>query len=703
MNKNKHMSTGTKTIFLVIFSSTLFILLFLSVLYYTIKQENEFYTIAQNQYENEISSLLELNDESKIAKVVDGTFWDELVSYTKTKDSVWFEESFLPSLENYNCDYISAYGLNAKLIGKVSNDKIRLNDFVPEESVEKLYKSKFAKFFLKTTDGVVIVFGATIHPSNDPKKKKYKPSGYLFMASVLDKDYFNRLEKISSSKIYVGEEKRSAENKEFIYVERHLLDYQNKEIAHLVFERPFHVNFKTTKIILLIINIAFVINLLFHLYFSRKWIFAPLKLITRILETKNKLAISKLKESSGEFAYIGNLFDENLFQSRQLEKAKIKAEESDLLKTAFLTNLSHEIRTPMNAIVGFSDLLENEKLGELEKVEYLNIIKQSGKNLVSIIDDLVEMSKIDSNQITPNYTSVNIEECLTELYHAIKITIPKEKNIDFRLIKDENLVDATILTDEIKLKQILINLITNAIKFTHEGFISFGFKTDLKKKIVTFSVQDTGIGIAEEQQTVVFDRFRRIDGDYSIKVVGLGLGLAISKAYVEMLGGTISIQSKVNQGSTFTFSIPLILDENKKIKAIENQGNTSSQPNIRATILIAEDDNINFLLIEKILQLKNHNIIRAKNGLEAVEICRTNTKVDLVLMDIKMPEMNGYEAIEVIKNRRPELPIIAQTAYSSVEEQEKIKTAGFTNYITKPINKQALFDAIAAALNSAYE
>jgi signal transduction histidine kinase/CheY-like chemotaxis protein len=697
-DKNSYVSTRTKTIFLVILSSTLFILLFLSVLYYTIKQENEFYNVAQKQYANEINSLLVLNDESKISNVVDVTFWDDFVNFTKTKDKVWFDENISVSLNNYKSDYLGVYGLDGKLIAKESNSKIKLADFVPKESMRQLYQSKFIKFFIRTTDGVVQVVGATIHPSNDPMKKKYEPSGYFFMASVLDQDYFKKLEKISSSKIYIGKENAGSENKEFIYVDKHLINYQNKEVAHLVFERPFNVNFKSTKIILLIINIAFIINLLFNLYFSRKWIFAPLKLITRILETKNKVAILKLKEASGEFAYIGNLFDENLFQSRQLEKAKSKAEESDRLKTAFLTNLSHEIRTPMNAIVGFSDLLENEKLEELEKLEYLNIIKQSGKNLVSIIDDLVEMSKIDSNQIAPNYTSINIKECLKELYQAIKITIPKEKNIDFRLINEENLVNQAILTDEIKVKQIIINLITNAIKFTHQGFISFGFKMDLENKTITFSVQDTGIGIEAEQQAVVFDRFRRIDGDYSIKVGGLGLGLAISKAYVEMLGGTISIQSKVNVGSTFAFTIPLILDESQKGTNKENLVDTNAQHTANASILVAEDDNINFLLIEKILQLKKHNIIRAKNGLEAVEICATNNNIDLVLMDIKMPELSGYEAIERIKKVKPALPIIAQTAYSSVEEKEKIKAAGFTSYITKPINKEALFDAIAAVL-----
>ena len=386
-------------------------------------------------------------------------------------------------------------------------------------------------------------------------------------------------------------------------------------------------------------------------------------------------------------------------QKQQLEFSKQKAEESDNLKSAFLTNLSHEIRTPMNAIVGFSDLLNNPKLSNKERLEYLGIIAQSGSNLVSIIDDLVEMSKIDAKQIAPNYSSVNLESCLNELYNQIKITIPKEKTIDFELIKSENPIANRILTDEIKLKQIVINLITNAIKFTENGFVTFEYAVNIKKSTISFIINDTGLGIDDAHQEIIFDRFRRIDGDYAIKVGGLGLGLAISKAYIEMLGGTISLQSKVGVGSRFLFTIPLIFDKNESNTSsiLVNQKN-AEQITGNETILVAEDDNINFLLLEKIMQLKNYKIIRAKNGQEAVAICRDNKNIDLVLMDIKMPILSGYEALAKIKVFRPELPIIAQTAYSSSEDQEKMEQAGFINYITKPINKEKLFEIIAETL-----
>jgi CheY-like chemotaxis protein/two-component sensor histidine kinase len=383
-----------------------------------------------------------------------------------------------------------------------------------------------------------------------------------------------------------------------------------------------------------------------------------------------------------------------------LEKAKAKAEESDKLKSSFLTNLSHEIRTPMNAILGFTDLLNETDLNETDRLEYLKIISKSGTNLVSIIDDLIEMSKIDANQIMPNYTNVNLESCIYELYETIKVGIPHSREIDFFIIENHNPAAYSVITDEIKLKQIIINLITNAIKFTDQGFVAFGYVIDEEKAEVKFTIKDSGLGIEKNKHKYIFDRFKRIDGDMSIKAGGLGLGLAISKAYVEMLGGVITLESNVGKGSVFSFSIPLKINEigKKTVQPIYNIAVSKEEES--ATILIAEDDNINFILLQKIMQFKNHTIIRAINGQEAVEICRNNPNIDLVLMDIKMPVMNGFEALEKIKHFQPELPIIAQTAYSSNEDKKKIEQAGFFGYITKPINRENLFEMIEKAFQA---
>jgi signal transduction histidine kinase len=471
-----------------------------------------------------------------------------------------------------------------------------------------------------------------------------------------------------------------------------LLDAKNSQYEH-----EFSMSFCTIKNSLLLLSVLVFISLTAYLVFVRNNLFHPIKLITNALETGSKKCIKLLKTIPGEFSYIGNLFQDNDNHKYELISAKIKAEESERLKSTFLENLSHEIRTPMNAIIGFTDLMLTTGLNEDEKKEYLSIIHKSGIGLISIIEDLIEMSKIDTNQIVPNYTDIDLEKCLIELYNTIKVDIPKSKNIDFYIIESKTRLFYNVKVDEVKLKQIIINLVYNAIKFTEEGYVSFGYEIldEGELDFIEFTIKDTGIGISKENQKTIFERFKRVESDLTIEKGGLGLGLAITKAYVEMMGGTISICSNQNKGTIFTFKIPLKYDKTNKIdvqkisdRQLEMQLNTK-------TILIAEDDNINFLLIKKMLQVTNHEIIRAENGQVAVAIALENPAIDIVLMDIKMPIMNGYEAFEKITEIRPDLPIIAQTAHASEEDKEKVNTLGFTDYITKPINKELLLEMVS--------
>ena len=469
------------------------------------------------------------------------------------------------------------------------------------------------------------------------------------------------------------------------------------DAKNVQYEHEFYMSFSSIKNSLLLSLVLVFISLTAYLVFVRKHLFHPVKLITSALETGNKKCIKLLKNIPGEFSYIGNLFQDNDNHKFELVSAKIKAEESERLKSTFLENLSHEIRTPMNAIIGFTDLMLTTNLSEDEKKEYLSIIHKSGTSLVSIIEDLIEMSKIDTNQIEPNYTDIDLEKCLIELYNTIKVDIPKSKKIDFYIIESTTRLFYNVKVDEVKLKQIIINLLYNAIKFTDGGYVAFGYEIIEEGELdfIEFTIKDTGIGISKENQKTIFDRFKRVESNLTIEKGGLGLGLAITKAYVEMMGGTISIHSNQNNGTIFTFRIPLKYDKTNKIDVqkvsdiqLEMQLNTK-------TILIAEDDNINFLLIKKMLQVTNHEIIRAENGQIAVDIALENPTIDIVLMDIKMPVMNGYEAFEKITAIRPNLPIIAQTAHASEEDKDKVAVFGFTDYITKPINKELLLEMVS--------
>jgi signal transduction histidine kinase/ActR/RegA family two-component response regulator len=693
--------TYPKILLLIFSSSIFFIILYFSLYYYTKQVEKQAYNNSKEQFNNEVNKLLVLDSKPITVAINNDTNWDEFVDFIRTRDANWYNETIGNELNIYKADYMGAYDVSGNFIIRIASPKIKTADFIPKRAIEVLLKSGLSRFYMKIPEGYIEVTGASIHPSNDPLKNKTKPSGYFFVARLLDKAFLADLEKLTNSEIrFIDYKQQDNIRKHKIFATVDLKDSENNSAAKLLFERSFAVYFENTIDVLYLIFLAFFINLIVNLFYTRKLVYYPLDLITKVLETGNKKAIRKLKGTSGEFRYIGNLFEENTNQKIELVKAKLKAEEGDRLKSSFLANLSHEIRTPMNAISGFTELIINTKLKKEEQLEYLKVIDKSGRNLVSIIDDLIEMSKIDSNQILPNYTNVNLESCMNELHETIKITIPKSKKIDFKIIENQSAVAYNIITDETKLKQVIVNLVTNAIKFTDKGYVAFGYAIDEKNSMINFSVKDTGFGIDDNNQKHIFDRFKRVDNDASIKAGGLGLGLAISKAYVEMMGGTISLQSQVGEGSEFTFSIPLLYADSQKIVVLPMDTVEVSKGDEDGTLLIAEDDNINFLLLQKIMQSSNYKIIRAVNGQEAVDICISDPNIDLVLMDIKMPVMNGFEALEKIRAIRPELVIVAQTAYASSDDEERIMKAGFFGYITKPINREKLFELINEILKN---
>lgn len=694
------LTTYFKLVVLIIGISSLFILLFSSLYLYTEQQENDVFKANSNQYKTEINRLFDFNSKTQIVTINDLTYWDALVDFTQTKDTIWFKEYVVNEFPTYEVDYIAVYGLDKKYITSIANSNCSTKDFIPEEAMRKLYKTKFIRFYMKIPEGIVEVFGGTIHASNDPEKTKTKPSGYMFMVRLLDKTYFKNLEDICSSKIIFFDDldtEKTGNKKVTSLID--LKDSENRVVARLLFSRPSYLNFERTKELLLIIVITTMIGLIAAIYYSRKWVYRPLRLVTNILESDREISIKLLKKEPGEFGYIGNLFEDHRKNRFQLEKSKEKAEESDKLKSTFLANLSHEIRTPMNAIIGFSDLLLNESLSEDLKRKYLKIISSSGKSLVSIIEDLIEMSKIDAKLITPNYKGLDIEKCIKELYNTLKVTIPEDKSINFYIVKSTDVLENNVLTDEVKLKQIIVNLLTNAIKFTDSGYVAFGYSIIKDKQLLEFRVEDTGIGISKKDLKVVFDRFRRVDDDYSISLSGLGLGLSISKAYVEMLGGKINVESVYSGGSIFKFTIPLIYDKESIGNSNENKGTLTGNSEAK-TILVAEDDNINYLLLKTILELKKHTVLRARNGQEVIEMFASNTTIDLIFMDIKMPVLDGYEAFEIIKKQNPNQIVIAQTAHSSAEVKEKIMKAGFSGYITKPLDKEKIHELISQVFNS---
>ena len=700
--KSISLTTYKKLILLITILGGLFTVMYIALFYYIGQQESIVQKNAVSQLNNEARSLFDLKSEPLVSTITDLTYWDKFVEYFDNLDEDWFDEDVASVIDSYDIDYVEVYDINTRSLRSQSTENIESKNFIPPYAFKLLDEKKFLKFHMKIPEGIVEVMGATVHPTNDPEKTDTDPSGYFFISRLLNTEYTDNLEEISGASVRISEDSGTNvqlpnEEEPVAYIP--LLNWNNEEVAQLIFLRPTNIQFETTKQLFYIILLAFLINLLLIIYFSKKWVYKPLRLITKILKKKDKKAIKHLKTVPGEFGEIGDLFDISNQQNEALIKAKDKAEEGDRLKMAFLTNLSHEIRTPMNAVLGFSDLLNDTNLSGKERLEYIEIIRKSGKNLVLIIDDLIEMSKIDSDQIEPNYAPINLQNSLKEIYESVKITIEKHKLIDFQLELPEIPIEKDVITDITKLKQIITNLLTNAIKFTDHGFIKFGYTVNTSKTKLVFTVADSGQGIHKDDQISIFSRFRKLDESSTEFKSGLGLGLAISKAYVEMMGGELSLQSEINKGSTFTFTLPLRFD-----KLNGNFGEKCPvdlivyNENLIGNILVAEDDNINFLLVDKLIKSKNHDVIRALNGIEAVEKCLNKPEIDVVLMDIKMPEMDGFEAMRRIKLIRPDLPVIAHTAYVSEEIKAEIKEAGFYGYIKKPLQKELLFNIINEVL-----
>ena len=411
-----------------------------------------------------------------------------------------------------------------------------------------------------------------------------------------------------------------------------------------------------------------------------------------------------LKLPNGKPAIGGISFDITTLKDTEHEliMAKEKAEESDRLKSAFLANMSHEIRTPMNGILGFADLLKEPGLTGDEQQKYIQIIEKSGKRMLNIINDIIDISKIESGLIKPEINESNINQQIEYIYTFFKPEA-EAKGIELSFRNTLPAKEATIQTDREKLYAILTNLVKNAIKYTKEGSIEFGVSTgsttvstgsttgSVSEPVeLQFYVKDTGIGIPKDRQEAIFERFIQADIADKKAYQGAGLGLTISKAYVEMLGGRIWVESKEGIGSTFYFTLP---HNTEKIKNnIDNQPDISVKINNvrKLKILIAEDDEVSEMLIDNYIKIFGKEILKARTGIEAVKVCQTNPDIDLILMDIRMPDMGGYEATRQIRQLNQEVVIIAQTAYGLTGDREKAIESGCNDYITKPIKKSEL-------------
>ncbi len=371
-------------------------------------------------------------------------------------------------------------------------------------------------------------------------------------------------------------------------------------------------------------------------------------------------------------------------QNKELKILKEAAEESSRLKTSFLQNISHEIRTPLNGIIGFSNIITRPNQDPEKLKLYTNMITSSSHKLLEIITDVIEIAQLSTNQMEVHYSRIGILDLIDSLIEEFS-SRAMEKGLSFEII-NQIPKHIQITTDVEKFKRIIYHLIDNAIKFTHKGKVEV--YCQLIDNNIQFSVSDTGIGISAEMQSTIFEPFRQVELDIHRSYGGNGLGLSLIKAYTHLLNGTIELKSEINIGSTFTIKTPISAEQTEQSRSIIKP----SQHTIK-TILIAEDEYVNFQYLNEILSDSGYDIIYANNGQEAVEICQNNSSVDFILMDIKMPIMDGYTAAQLIKSINPKLPIVAQTAYAFEIEKDRFGSV-FDGYLTKPILHNDLFHSI---------
>ncbi|TVR68787.1 MAG: PAS domain S-box protein [Marinilabiliales bacterium] len=372
-----------------------------------------------------------------------------------------------------------------------------------------------------------------------------------------------------------------------------------------------------------------------------------------------------------------------------LVKAKEKAEESDRLKTAFLNNISHEIRTPMNAIIGFSALLSQPELEDDIKKTYVDTLSHSSNQLLAIINDIVDISSIEAGIVKLSKDEVRINDLLKRLEEQFSLLADK-KGILLRSVLALPDNEALLISDRTRLTQILSNLLNNAFKYTREGTIEFGYRP--AKKSIEFYVSDTGIGIPSGQLTRIFERFYQAGSDISGINEGTGLGLSISKAFVEMMGGQIWAVSEPGKGSRFIFTLPFKKPDDSVVAVHAEKQDSAFEREYH--ILVAEDDAMNAQLILNFLDVPNLMVTLVNNGAEAVEHFRSGKPADLVLMDLNMPVMDGYEATRLIREQNPDLPVVAQTAFALSDDREKALSSGCNDLITKPFRRDALLSKI---------
>ncbi len=548
-----------KIVFAMITMTGIFLLLITLVLSKLESRESEIiYQASQQQLEQEAKALISISNRPLGQIAWDYTYWDEFVAAINRNDQKWFKDNITTILTSFRLEYVCVYDANFNIIHEASSDEISVRRIIPPQVFSKFKDTSLIDFSIKTPEGIFEVTGSSVHPTDDPSHNRTESSGYLFVAKNLNEDFINELSSLSGTQIRLSapEDNTDENDKNNVNSVISLNGWDDQAVAKIIFTKKneaLAVYRKDSAYMIIFLLISVLITwavLQFTLY---KWVTKPLRLVISIIGSEDHGKLNQLQKAPEEYRKIGLMLEQHFKQREELIKAKEKAEESDRLKSAFLANMSHEIRTPLNGIMGFAGLLGDTDLTEDQKNQYIKIIEESGARMLNIINDLINISIIEAGQLVLHYSQFNLNELLDYIYAFFKPEIEK-KGITLSLVKNLPAEEIILNSDREKVYAILMNIVRNASKYTNSGQISFGY--ELKEGEILFFVLDTGIGISKDKQKVIFDRFIQAEKSISKDYEGAGLGLAITKAYIDKLGGKIWLESEPGIGSKFYFTLP---------------------------------------------------------------------------------------------------------------------------------------------------
>ncbi len=614
-----------------------------------------------------------------------GETWKGIFINKKKSGEIYYEEAKISPITNYENKITHYVAIKEDISDRIDKEKELLVAKDQAEESERKIKDLLIEMQIKNTEISELLDGA---------KKILELSSFEKIAKIL----FDSCKKLTGAKAgYVALLSESSNEYNVLFIDDGG-DHSNvdpdlptlvhglKELAYLKKEVVYNNDFSNSEWVKYLPKDDVIL---------KNVLIAPLIIKNQtvgVIGIANKLtnftkADARIVSAFGELASLALFNSRNI---KELKEAKEKAEESDQLKSSFLLNMSHEVRTPMNGIIGFSQFLRDPELSHENRIRYVNIVNESCQQLLKIIEDILEISKLETQQIEVMNEDFDPEEITNNIFLEHK-EICKQNGIELSFYC-KTLKKRKLYSDKIKVIQILKNLLNNSIKFTHEGKIEIGINDN--NEHIKFFVKDTGIGIEPELKDKIFERFRQAEVDMSRTYGGTGLGLAIAKGYIQLMGGEIWVESEKNKGSTFYFELPYQKTKKEKIIPIEDiQKPIISFSN--AKVLVAEDEEINYQYIKRVFNgLGVENIVRAYNGKEAVEMMNDQDDIGLIMMDLKMPIMNGFEATRKIKSMNSNIPIIAQTALAIPGDREKALEAGCDDYIAKPIDYDSLLNLI---------